>query len=91
MKTYIKFIMSTFFKSFIFVSIIFLCLVVILNILTEIEFFKETNVKSYFPLYVSMLNSPSLLFEMFPFIFLISTQAFFINLFNDNQIQIFFL
>jgi len=81
--------MTTFFKSFFFVSIIFLCLVVILNILTEIEFFKETNVGSYFPLYVSMLNSPSLLFEMFPFIFLISTQAFFINLFNDNQIQIF--
>ena len=26
---------------------------------------------------------------MFPFIFLISTQLFFIKLFNDNQIQIF--
>ena len=30
-----------------------------------------------------------MIFEIFPFIFLISTQLFFINLFQDNQIQIF--
>ena len=47
------------------------------------------KVNSTFPLYLSLLNSPSLVFEMFPFIFLLSTQVFFINLFNDNQIQIF--
>ncbi len=79
----------SFLKSLIFVTLVFLSLVVILNILTEIEFFKNINVKSFFPIYVSLLNSPSLLFEMFPFIFLISTQFFFINIFNDNQIQIF--
>ena len=66
-----------------------LSLVVILNILSEIEFFRNTNVNFLFPLYLSLLNSPALIFEMFPFIFLISTQLFFINLFNDNQIQIF--
>ncbi len=64
-------------------------LILILNILSEIEFFKNYEVKSYFPLYVSLLNSPDLIFEMYPFIFLLSTQVFFINLFNDNQIQIF--
>ncbi len=89
MKIYIKFLITTFLKSFLFVSIIFLSLVLILNILTEIEFFKNIEVKSYFPLYVSLLNSPALLFEMFPFIFLVSTQVFFINFFNQNQIQIF--
>ena len=30
-----------------------------------------------------------LIFEMFPFIFLISTQFFFIKLFNNNEIKIF--
>ena len=30
-----------------------------------------------------------MIFEMFPFIFLIATQFFFIKLFNNNQIQIF--
>ena len=30
-----------------------------------------------------------MLFEIFPFIFLISTQLFFIKLFNNDEIQIF--
>jgi len=89
MKVYIKFIIISFLKSFLYVSMIFFCLVLILNTLTEVEFFKNIDVKSYFPIYISFLNSPDLLFEMFPFIFLVSTQAFFIKMFNDNQIQIF--
>ena len=89
MKTYIKFLISVFLKSFLFVFLIMLSLVFILNMLSELEFFREIDVKSLFPLYLSILNSPSLIFEMFPFIFLISTQVFFIYLFNDNQIQIF--
>ena len=89
MKTYIKFLIKVFLKSFLFVSAIFFSLVLILNILTEIEFFKDINVKTFYPIYVSLLNAPSLIFEMFPFIFLVSTQVFFINFFNDNQIQIF--
>jgi lipopolysaccharide export system permease protein len=89
MKTYIKFITINFLKSFLFVSLIFFSIVIILNILTEIEFFKEIKTKPYISIYTSLLNSPSLLFEMFPFIFLVSTQSFFINLFNNNQIQIF--
>ena len=87
MKIYIKFIILSFLRSFIFVTSIIFCLVFILNLLTEIDFFKDINVKYYFPIYVSFLNSPSLIFEMFPFIFLISTQVFFINLLKNQQIQ----
>ena len=43
----------------------------------------------YFYIYLSFLNSPDMIFEMFPFIFLISTQLFFINLYSNNQIEIF--
>ena len=89
MKTYIKFLIQTFLKSFFYVFLIILSLVFILNILTEIEFFREIETDPSFPLYLSLLNSPSLIFEMFPFIFLISAQVFLISLFNDNQIQIF--
>ncbi len=89
MKTYIKFLLQTFLRSFLYVFLVILSLVFILNILSEIEFFREIETKPIFPLYLSLLNSPSLIFDMFPFIFLISTQVFFINLFNDNQIQIF--
>ena len=89
MKTYHKFILFTFLKSFVFVFFIMFSLVVILNILSELEFFRNLKVSIIFPLYLALLNSPSLIFEMFPFIFLITTQLFFINLFNDNQIEIF--
>jgi lipopolysaccharide export system permease protein len=89
MKVYINFIITVFLKSFIFVSLIVLSLVIVLNILTEIEFFREINVKFHTPIYLSFLNSPSLIFEMFPFVFLVCTQIFFINLLNNNQIQIF--
>jgi lipopolysaccharide export system permease protein len=35
------------------------------------------------------MSSPSIVFEMFPFIFLISTQFFFLKLFNNDEINIF--
>ena len=89
MKTYSIFILNIFLRSFIYVFLVMFSLVIILNILTELEFFRNINVKFYFPIYISVLNAPSLIFEMFPFIFLIGTQLFFISLFNDNQIEIF--
>ena len=89
MKVYTRFIITNYLKSFINVILIVFCLVLILNLLTEIEFFRDTNVSSYFTIYISLLNSPSLVFEMLPFIFLVSTQVFFINLFKNQQIQTF--
>ena len=89
MRTYIKFLSLIFINSFFYVSAIMLSLIFILNLLNELDFFKDTNVDSIFPIYLSLLNSPTLIFEMFPFIFLISTQLFFITLFNNNEITIF--
>ena len=89
MKTYSKFILNIYLRSFFYVFLIMFSLVLILNILTELEFFRNIDIEFYFPIYISILNTPSLIFEMFPFIFLIGTQLFFISLFNDNQIQIF--
>ena len=89
MKTYTKFLIIEFLKSFLNIFLVMLSLVFILNILKEIEFFNNVNVSSFFPLYVSTLSTPSIIFEMFPFIFLVSTQFFFIKLFNNNEIQIF--
>ena len=87
MKVYIKFLVLNFLKSLIFVSSIIYILIFILNILTEFEFFREIDVPYYFPIYLSLINSPSLLFEMFPFIFLISSQVYFINLMKNYQIK----
>ena len=89
MKTYIKFLSKIYLNSFFYVSLIMFSLIFILNLLSELDFFKDINVNSYFPIYLSLLNSPTFIFEMFPFIFLISTQLFFITLFNNNQLSIF--
>ena len=89
MKTYIKFITNIYLRSFLFVLLITFSLVFIINLLTELEFFKNINVSIFFTIYLSLLNSPSMIFEIFPFIFLITTQLFYIKLFNNNEIQIF--
>ena len=89
MKTYTKFLGKIFINSFLYVSAIMFSLIFILNLLSEIEFFREMEANSFFPIYLSLLNSPTLIFEMFPFIFLISTQLLFITLFNNNELSIF--
>ena len=91
MKTYLKFLINIYLKSFVTIFFIILSLVIILNVLSEVEFFRDQNVNSLFPFYVSLLNSLDLIFEMYPFIFLLTTQYFFINLFNENQIKKVFL
>ena len=66
-----------------------MCLVFILNLLSELEFFKNENVAINFTLFLSLLNSPALIFEMFPFIMLLTIQLFFIKIFENKEIDIF--
>ena len=89
MKIYIKFLTLIFFKSLFYVISVMFSLIFILNLLTELEFFKGIEVSAGFPILLSLFNSPSMIFDMLPFIFLISTQLFFIELFNNNEIEIF--
>jgi len=89
MRTYTKFLVSGFLKSFLNIFFVMISLVFILNILKEIEFFNNKEVNSLYPIYLSLMNSPSIIFEMFPFIFLIATQFFFLKLFNNDEINIF--
>ncbi len=89
MKTYIKFLTKIFFKSFLSVFFVMISLIFLINLLSEIEFFNKIKVDYYFPLYLALINTPSIIFEMFPFIFLLTAQFFFIKLFNNNELQIF--
>ena len=65
MKTYTKFLIFNFIKSFVFVTLVLLGLIIILNVLGELEFFKKLNVSNIFPIYLALLNAPSFIFEMF--------------------------
>ena len=89
MKVYTKFISIIYFKSLFFVTFVMLSLVFILNLLSELEFFKDENVNLSFTFLLSLINSPSQIFEMFPFILLITVQLFFIKLFENKEIEIF--
>ena len=89
MKIYIQFLIINYYKSFFYVLSVMLSLVFILNILTELEFFKDINIDISLTLFLAILNSPAMIFEMFPFIFLLTAQLFFIKLFNNNELEIF--
>ena len=86
--SHIKFIISIFFRSLIFVFLVMASLVFILNLLSELEFFKNEDVTINFTLFLSLLNSPSLLFEMFPFMILLTIQLFFIKIFENKEIDV---
>ncbi len=58
----------------------------IINLIEEANFLKESETSFLTPLLLTSLNAPSLLYEMFPFIFLISTQFFFIEIFENKEI-----
>ncbi len=89
MKVFIKFISTVYLKSLIFVFLVMTSLVFILNLLSELDFFKNENVTISFTLFLSLLNSPIQIFELFPFILLITIQLFFIKFFEHKEIDIF--
>jgi len=89
MKTYEKFLINLFNKSFLKVFFIFFIVILITNILEQIEFFKNADLNFFYLVFLSFLNSPSVLFEILPFIFLLSTQIFFINLIDKKELEIF--
>ena len=89
MKVYIKFLSSIFIKSLFFVFFVMTSLVFLLNLLSELEFFKDENVDLSFAFFLSLINTPTQIFEMFPFILLITVQLFFIKLFESKEIEIF--
>lgn len=85
MKIYIKYITIKFLKLILIVSSIFFLLILFLNLFEEINFLKDKNTTIYFALFLNIINSPSILFNIFPFIFLISTQFLIINLFDSEE------
>ena len=89
LKTFEKYLILIFVKKLVNISLIFLSLVFILSLFEEISFFKDLDVNISFTILLTALNAPSTLFEIFPFIFLISTQFFFLEIINKNELEVF--
>jgi lipopolysaccharide export system permease protein len=88
MKIYKKHIINNFLKLLLLISSIFFILVLLLNLFEELNFFKDSNESLFYPLLLNILNAPSILVNIFPFIFLISTQFLLINLIEKNELII---
>ena len=86
---YQKNLIAKFTLSFFKISLFFLSLIVVLNLFEEISFFKNTNSSSFLPLYITLLNAPSVLFDIFPFVFLISTMHFFMEILDKDELIIY--
>jgi len=84
-KVYQNYIGRQFLSTFLKTVFIFVTLAFILNIFEEINFFKDLDVPIGLPIFLTILNIPSIIFEIFPFIFLITTQFFFIKLIEQNE------
>ena len=89
MKTYLKFLISLFNKCFFKVFSIFFIIILILNIFEQVEFFKNERLNLLYLVFLSFLNTPSIIFEILPFIFLLTAQLFFLQLIENNELEIF--
>ncbi len=85
LKVYQNYISKQFLLTFVKTVFVFVTLAFILNIFEEINFFKDLDVSMGVPIFLTFLNIPSIIFEIFPFIFLITTQFFFIKLIEQNE------
>ena len=85
-KTYQIYLGKVFVLTLIKTFMVFLSLAFILNIFEEINFFKDTDASITLPIFLTFLNIPSVIFEIFPFIFLIAAQFAFIKLMEQNEI-----
>ena len=84
-----KFLTQLFLKKIFLFFFVFLCLVFVLNLFDEVSFFKDISSNIFLPLIVTSLNSPSIIYLIFPFIFLIAAQLFFIDLIEKNELDLF--
>ena len=86
LKIYQKYILNNFISTLGKVVFIFFGLIFILNLFEEISYFKDQETDFYTPLSLTLLNTPIVLYEVFPFIFLISTQFFYIKIIDNNEL-----
>ena len=88
LKVYQKYIIKNFLHKFILITLIFFSLTVILGSLEEISFTKDLDINFIYPYFLTLLNAPITLFEIFPFIFLLATQFLFYDLFKKDELNL---
>ena len=89
LKTYQKYLIKEFLFFILKVTFVFFILGFIMGILEELRFFSDIEVEYYFPIILVFLNLPSLIYQIFPFIILISIIFLFLNLAEKGELTSF--
>ncbi len=89
LKVYQKYLIKEFIIITLKITFVFLILGLIMSLLEELNFFSDYDVGYYYPIFLVLLNIPSLIYEIFPFIFLLSSQFLFLKLFDSGELNTF--
>ena len=81
-----KYLSSEFLKITIIITLIFFSLGFILNLFEEINFFKDYDVGIDVPIFMSALFVPNFIYNIFPFIILVSGLWFFLKIKKSDEI-----
>ena len=88
LKKYENYLIGLFFKNILIIGIVFIFLSFFLNIFEEIKYLENKQSGIYYPIVLTILNIPSIVFEILPFIFLLGVMFFFINLDEREEIEL---
>ena len=88
MKQHERYLTNLFLKNILIIIIVFVFLSFFLNIFEEIKYFENKDRELYYPVILTILNIPSIIFEILPFIFLLGVMFFFINLYERDEIDL---
>ncbi len=89
LKVYQKYLVKEFTVTTLKITLIFLILALVMGLLEELNFFSDYDVEYFYPIYLVFLNIPSLIYEIFPFIFLLSSQFLFLRLLENGELNTF--
>ena len=85
-KIYQKYLIQKFITIFFMTFFIFSILGFIMGIIQELKFFSELNVNFYFPIMLVLLDLPSLLFQIIPFIIILTVIFLFLKLEENGEL-----
>ena len=86
LKTYQKYLIKEFLFFILKVTFVFFILGFIMGILEELKFFSNVEIDFYFPFLLVLLNIPALIYQIFPFIILISVIFLFQSLADKGEL-----
>ena len=86
LKTYQKYLIKEFLLFILKVTFVFFILGFIMGALEELRFFSDIDTDYYFPIFLVFLNLPSLIYQIFPFIILISVIFLFLSLNEKGEL-----